>query len=74
MQILDRLWNQLTVSARVSLAPSERPGAVAAEHRELLAAITRGDRARAGRIASDHATATATASGADAAPSAPQGA
>ena len=75
VQILDRLWNQLTVSARASLAPSERPDAVAVEHRELLAAITRGDRARAGRIASNHATATAaTASAADAAPSADQGA
>ena len=72
MQILDRLWNQLTVSARVSLAPSERPDAVAAEHRELLAAITRGDRTRAGRIAGNHATATASA--ADASPSATQGA
>ena len=61
MQILDRLWNQITVSARASLAPSERPDAVAAEHRELLAAIGRGDRARAGRIAADHASATASA-------------
>ena len=83
-QILDRLWNQITVSARASLAPSERPDAVAAEHRELLAAITRGDRDRAGRIAGHHASATATAtatstatastSAADAAPSAARGA
>ena len=72
VQILDRLWNQITVSARVSLAPSERPNAVAAEHRELLAAIGHGDRARAGRIAANHARATAAA--ADAAPSAAQGA
>jgi DNA-binding GntR family transcriptional regulator len=70
MEILDRLWNQITVSARASLAPSERPDAVAAEHRELLAAIGSGDRVLAGRIAGDHATATATASEADAAPSA----
>jgi DNA-binding GntR family transcriptional regulator len=61
VQILDRLWNQITVSARASLAPSERPNAVAAEHRELLAAIGRGDRALAGRIAANHATATASA-------------
>ena len=74
VQILDRLWNQLTVSARASLAPSERPDAVAAEHRELLAAITRGDRDRAGRIAGNHASATATTSADDAAPSATQGA
>jgi DNA-binding GntR family transcriptional regulator len=72
VQILDRLWNQITVSARASLAPSERPDAVAAEHRELLAAIGHGDRDRAGRIAANHARATATA--ADAAPSAAQGA
>lgn len=72
VQILDRLWNQITVSARASLAPSERPDAVAAEHRELLAAITRGDRARAGRIAGNHASATATASAANAAPPADQ--
>jgi DNA-binding GntR family transcriptional regulator len=71
-QILDRLWNQITVSARVSLAPSERPNAVAAEHRELLAAIGRGDRALAGRIAANHATATASA--ASQGPSADQGA
>ena len=49
------------MSARASLAPSERPDAVAAEHRELLAAIGRGDRALAGRIAANHATATASA-------------
>ena len=49
------------MSARASLAPSERPNAVAAEHRELLAAIRRGDRALAGRIAVNHATATASA-------------
>jgi len=71
-QILDRLWNQITVSARASLAPSERPNAVAAEHRELLAAIGRGDRALAGRIAANHATATASA--ASQGPSADQGA
>lgn len=60
-EILDRLWNQITVSARASLAPSERPDAVAAEHRELLAAITAGDPARAGLVASRHARATARA-------------
>jgi DNA-binding GntR family transcriptional regulator len=59
VEILDRLWNQITVSTRASLAPSERPDAVAAEHRELLAAIAGGDRARAGQIAGRHASATA---------------
>jgi DNA-binding GntR family transcriptional regulator len=72
VQILDRLWNQITVAARASLTPSERPDAVAAEHRELLAAIGRGDRARAGRIAANHASATARA--AHPVPAADQGA
>ena len=72
VQILDRLWNQITVAARASLTPSERPDAVAAEHRELLAAIGRGDRARAGRVAANHASATASA--AHPVPSADQGA
>ena len=72
VQILDRLWNQITVSTRASLAPSERPDAVAAEHRELLAAIACGDRARAGLIAGSHAGATARA--VDATPPAAQGA
>jgi DNA-binding GntR family transcriptional regulator len=72
VQILDRLWNQITVSARASLAPSERPDAVAAEHRELLAAIGRGDRAEAGRIAASPASATASAT--SPVPSADQGA
>jgi DNA-binding GntR family transcriptional regulator len=72
VEILDRLWNQITVSTRASLAPSERPDAVAAEHRELLAAIACGDRARAGRIAGSHASATARAI--DTAPPATQGA
>ena len=63
MEILDRLWNQITVSTRASLAPAERPDAVAAEHRELLAAIAGGDRARAGQTAGRHASATAHAVG-----------
>ncbi|MGH3298936.1 MAG: GntR family transcriptional regulator [Trebonia sp.] len=59
LEMLDRLWNQLIVSARESLERAGRPDAVAAEHRELLAAISRGDGALAGRIAADHARATA---------------
>ena len=59
LEMLDRLWTQLTVSTRASLVTAGRPDAVAAEHRALLAAITRGDSARAGRIAADHALATA---------------
>ena len=59
LEMLDRLWSQLMVSARVSLERTGRPDAVAAEHRELLAAISRGDGAQAGRIAAGHARATA---------------
>jgi DNA-binding GntR family transcriptional regulator len=62
-EALDRLWNQITISTRASLAASERPAAVAAEHRALLAAIKRGDRAEAGQIAARHASATAHALG-----------
>lgn len=62
-EILDRLWNQITVSTRASLAPPQRPEAVAAEHRQLLAAISRGDPAAAGQIARRHASATAHAIG-----------
>ncbi|KAA2261593.1 GntR family transcriptional regulator [Solihabitans fulvus] len=64
LDVLDRLWNQITVSTRASLVPAERPDTVAGEHRELLRAIARGDRAAAGRIAGDHARATACAVGA----------
>lgn len=59
LEMLDRLWNQLMVPARASLERSGRPDKVAGEHRELLAAISRGDGPLAGRIAADHARATA---------------
>ena len=62
--MLDRLWNQLMVSARTSLERAGRPDAVAGEHRTLLAAIARGDGALASRIAGDHARATASTAGA----------
>jgi DNA-binding GntR family transcriptional regulator len=41
LEMLDRLWNQLMVSARASLERAGRPHEVAGEHRELLAAISR---------------------------------
>ena len=63
VEILDRLWDQITVSTRASLAPSKRPDAVAAEHRALLAAVAGGDRATACQIAGRHASATAHAVG-----------
>jgi DNA-binding GntR family transcriptional regulator len=58
LESLDRLWDQIVVSTRDSLAPGERPERVADEHRRLLRAITAGDRGLAGRIAGDHARAT----------------
>jgi DNA-binding GntR family transcriptional regulator len=64
LEMLDRLWNQLMVSARASLERAGRPDAVADEHRELLAAISRGDAALASRIAAEHARATAGTAGA----------
>ena len=64
VEMLERLWNQITVSTRESLVPAERPDVVAAEHHQLLRAISLGDRFRAGRIAGDHARATARTLGA----------
>jgi len=64
VEMLERLWNQITVSTRESLVPAERPDVVAAEHHQLLRAIALGDRFRAGRIAGDHARATARTLGA----------
>jgi DNA-binding GntR family transcriptional regulator len=64
VEMLERLWNQITVSTRESLVPAERPDVVAAEHRQLLRAISQGDQIRAGRIAGDHARATARTLGA----------
>lgn len=61
LEILDRLWNQITVSTLSSLLPNNRPAVVAAEHRLLLRAITEGDSTGAGQIAGDHARGTARA-------------
>ncbi|HEU5023830.1 MAG TPA: GntR family transcriptional regulator [Spirillospora sp.] len=58
LETLDRLWDQIIVSTRDSLAAPDRPDTVAGEHRRLLRAIVQGDRALAGRIAGDHARAT----------------
>ncbi|WP_165975849.1 GntR family transcriptional regulator [Actinomadura rubrisoli] len=57
LEILDRLWDQIIVSTRASLAPPERPETVASEHQDLLRAIVQGDRTLAGQIAGDHARA-----------------
>ncbi|MFI6291115.1 GntR family transcriptional regulator [Nonomuraea sp. NPDC050790] len=61
LEMLDRLWDQIVVSTRASLAPPQRPDAVIAEHRLLLCAIADGEAERAGRIAAGHARATAEA-------------
>ncbi|WP_242906088.1 GntR family transcriptional regulator [Actinomadura terrae] len=58
LESLERLWDRIIVSTRVSLVRPERPETVAGEHRELLRAIAEGDRVRAGRVAGDHARAT----------------
>ncbi|MBO2438453.1 GntR family transcriptional regulator [Actinomadura nitritigenes] len=58
LETLDRLWDQIIVSTRDSLAAPDRPDTVADEHRRLLRAIAQGDRELAGRIAGDHARAT----------------
>lgn len=64
LEMLERLWNQITVATRESLVPAERPDVVTAEHRQLLRAIAQGDQIRAGQIAGDHARATARTLGA----------
>jgi DNA-binding GntR family transcriptional regulator len=57
---LDRLWDQILVSTLKSLAAPARPAQVAAQHEQLLAAITGGRAAEAGRIARQHALDTRT--------------
>ncbi|WP_412539079.1 GntR family transcriptional regulator [Longispora sp. K20-0274] len=63
--ILDRLWDQIIVSTRDSLASAARPAHVAHQHDALLAAITEGRAADAWAAAHAHVLDTHTA-GADA--------
>lgn len=57
-RMLDRLWDQITVSTRASLSPSARPAVVDDEHRLLIDAITRGDSPAAAGHAREHVLAT----------------
>lgn len=58
LSTLDRLWDQILVSTLQSLAAPARPAQVAAQHDQLLAAITDGRVVEAGRIARQHAADT----------------
>jgi DNA-binding GntR family transcriptional regulator len=58
LEILDRLWDRLTVSARISLEPARRRHEVNEEHDRLVAAIAAGRADRAGRLARAHVDAT----------------
>ncbi|GIG61376.1 GntR family transcriptional regulator [Longispora fulva] len=59
--ILDRLWDQIVVSTRDSLASPARPAHVAHQHDTLLAAITEGRAADAWAAAHAHVLDTHTA-------------
>jgi DNA-binding GntR family transcriptional regulator len=56
--VLDRIWDQITVSTRASLTAPARPVQVDDEHRRLIRAITDGDPAAAAGHARDHVLAT----------------
>jgi DNA-binding GntR family transcriptional regulator len=58
LDILDRLWDRLTVSARISLEPARRRREVNNEHDRLVAAIASGDAGEAGPLARAHVEAT----------------
>jgi DNA-binding GntR family transcriptional regulator len=58
LEILDRLWDRLTVSARISLEPVRRRREVNDEHERLVAAIAAGDAGEAGPLARAHVEAT----------------
>ncbi|MDX3072231.1 GntR family transcriptional regulator [Streptomyces sp. MI02-7b] len=59
---LDRLWDQIQVSTRLSLAAPERPDQVADQHRRLLAAVVAGREAEAHAAAREHVADTCAAS------------
>ncbi|WUD72521.1 GntR family transcriptional regulator [Streptomyces sp. NBC_00510] len=58
---LERLWDQIQVSTRRSLAAPQRPGQVAAQHRRLLAAIAAGHAGEAHAAAREHVMDTCAA-------------
>jgi DNA-binding GntR family transcriptional regulator len=61
IRTLDRLWDQIQVSTRASLAAPERPGRVSDQHRQLLAAIEAGRPEEAAAVAREHVSETANA-------------
>ncbi|MFC8800429.1 GntR family transcriptional regulator [Promicromonospora sp. NPDC057138] len=58
LEVLDRIWDQITVSTRASLTASARPALVDDEHRRLIQAITDGDPQEAAAHAREHVLAT----------------
>ncbi|MEO6082469.1 MAG: GntR family transcriptional regulator [Umezawaea sp.] len=58
LEVLDRIWDQITVSTRASLTAPARPILVDDEHRRLIEAITDGDPQEAAAHARDHVLAT----------------
>ncbi|MEV6825244.1 GntR family transcriptional regulator [Amycolatopsis sp. NPDC051102] len=57
-EVLDRIWDQIVVTTRVSLTAPARPVLVDDEHRRLLEAITGGDPQAAATHAREHVLAT----------------
>ncbi|QFZ19475.1 GntR family transcriptional regulator [Saccharothrix syringae] len=57
-EVLDRIWDQITVSTRASLTAPVRPALVDDEHRRLIEAVTNGDPERAAAHAREHVLAT----------------
>lgn len=55
---VDRLWDRIVVATRQSLQPAGRGAAVNREHRQLVAAIERGNAERASAIAMRHVRST----------------
>jgi DNA-binding GntR family transcriptional regulator len=58
LEVLDRIWDQITVSTRASLTAPARPVLVDDEHRRLIEAITHGDPQEAAAHAREHVLAT----------------
>jgi DNA-binding GntR family transcriptional regulator len=57
-EVLDRIWDQITVSTRASLTAPARPVRVDDEHQRLIAAIKDGDPQEAAAHARAHVLAT----------------
>nr|WP_296064026.1 GntR family transcriptional regulator [uncultured Actinoplanes sp.] len=57
-EVLERIWDQITVSTRASLSAPARPARVDGEHRRLIEAITHGVSQEAAAHARGHVLAT----------------